>query len=37
VFIRHEDAGRFIDEVREDDSELAELRRVEPVELRASA
>ncbi len=33
--VRHEDAERFLEEVRRDDAELAERLRVEPVELEA--
>ena len=33
LFVRREDAERFLEEVRDDDSELAELLRLEPVEL----
>ncbi len=35
VFIREENAERFVEEVREDDAALAELLSVEPVELEA--
>lgn len=35
VFIRREDAEPFVDEVHEDDEELGELLRLEPVELDA--
>jgi hypothetical protein len=35
VFIRRDDAGRFVLEVREDEPELAELLSVEAVELDA--
>jgi hypothetical protein len=34
-FVRCEDAERFLEEVRDDDSELAELVRLEPVDLDA--
>ena len=35
LFIRHADAERFLEEVREDDAELAETLRLEAVELDA--
>jgi hypothetical protein len=35
LFIRREDAERFLEEVRGDDPALAELRRLEPLELDA--
>jgi hypothetical protein len=35
LFVRPEDAERFVAEVRDDEPELAELLRVEPVELDA--
>ena len=35
LFVRREDAEAFVDEVQADDAELAELRRLEPVELDA--
>jgi hypothetical protein len=36
VFIRFEDAERFVNDVRDDDPELAELLSVEQVELTES-
>jgi hypothetical protein len=36
VFIRREDAERFVEEVRDDEPELAELLSIEPVKLGAS-
>jgi hypothetical protein len=35
VFVRREDAERFIEDVRSDDPELAELLRIEERELEA--
>jgi hypothetical protein len=35
TFVRREDAERFLEEVRGDDPVLAELLRLEPVELDA--
>ena len=35
LFVRREDAERFLDEVHDDDPELAELLRLEPAELDA--
>ncbi len=35
LFVRREDAERFLDEVRGDDDDLAATLRLEPVELRA--
>jgi hypothetical protein len=35
TFVRREDAEPFLEEVRGDDPELAELLRLEPVELYA--
>jgi hypothetical protein len=35
LFVRRKDAERFLEEVRGDDPELAELLRLEPVELDA--
>ena len=35
LFVRRDDAERFLAEVREDEPELAEALRVEPVELKA--
>ena len=35
LFVRREDAERFLEEVRADDAELAEKLRLEPVELNA--
>jgi hypothetical protein len=35
LFVRREDAERFVDEVRDDEPDLGELLRVEPVELDA--
>jgi hypothetical protein len=37
VFIRPEDAERFVEEVRDDEPELAELFTVEPIGLGDSA
>jgi hypothetical protein len=35
LFVRREHAERFLDDVRKDDPKLAELLRLEPVELDA--
>ena len=35
LFVRREDAETFLEEVRADDEDLAELLRLEPVELDA--
>ena len=35
LFIRREDAERFLEEVRTDDAELAETLRLKPVDLDA--
>ncbi len=35
TFVRREDAERFLEDVRVDDSELADRLRLEPVELDA--
>ncbi len=35
LFVRREDAERFLGDVRDDDAELAETLRLEPVELGA--
>jgi hypothetical protein len=37
VFLRREDAQRFIEEIEGDDPELAELLRIEQRELKAAA
>jgi hypothetical protein len=37
VFIRRDDAERFVEEVRDDEPELAELLSIEPIELDYSA
>jgi hypothetical protein len=36
VFIRREDAERFVEEVRDDEPDLAELLSIEPIELGES-
>ncbi len=35
VFVRRDEAERFLEEVRSDDAELADLRHIEPLELDA--
>ncbi len=35
VFIRRKDAERFVEEVRDDESESADLRSIEPIDLDA--